>query len=687
MENKNINPLTAGTPVSALSGVGVKRASLYNKIGIYTLGNLIEYYPRSYINYSQPLKIQTAPLNENCAVKGLITKKLPAARIKDGLILYRVIIQDDSGLMTVTFYNNSYTYDALKLGEEFVFHGKMQGGFIRREMNSPSFVRASSGYLIKPVYRLTEGLTGNMVITNVRYALENISKNYYEDCLPFGLRQYYELCSFEFAVKNIHFPSDENSCAIAGKRLAFEELLILQLGMAVRKNRNRQMSSCKMKPDDDALREFCAALPFELTNAQKKAAAEITEDMCKDMPMNRLLQGDVGSGKTAVAAAAAALAYKNGFQTAVMAPTEILARQHLKTMSSLLSPLGINVCCLTGSLKAKERREINEKIKNGGYHVITGTHALISDTTEFEKLGLVIMDEQHRFGVNQRAMLAGKGENPHKLVMSATPIPRTLALIIYGDLDISVLDKLPKGRQEVKTFAVTSKLRDRVFGFIKKQLDEGRQAYIICPLVEEGTNEAKAAESYAEKVMKGFFTGYKTGLLHGKMSGAAKEKVMSDFKDGEYGILVATTVVEVGVDVPNSAVILIENADRFGLSQLHQLRGRVGRGSAQSYCILIAGEVNEDSRRRLEIMTKVTDGFKISEYDLKMRGAGDFFGERQHGLPKMKIADIGADSGLLLKTSQAAKKLIKNSPGLELYPKLKAAAEEIFVRSGENSMN
>ncbi len=679
--------ISKDTVITEFFGVGEKRAKLYNKIGINTVQNLLEYYPRDYIDYSMPISIQTAAINEPCVIKAVVTKKMPAAKIRQGLVLYKVVVQDDAELMTIVLYNNRFTYDALEMGEEYLFYGKMLGGFTRKEMNSPQFIRADSEHKIKPKYRLTDGLTSNMIITNMSYALENIGDDYYNDFLPSELRDFYDLCTYEYAVKNVHFPCDENACEKSKRRLAFDEMLFLQLGMILMKNRNRQVTTYKMSPQADALQEFYDALPFELTNAQKNAISDVMEDMCLDTPMNRLIQGDVGSGKTAVAAGAAIISYKNGFQTAMMAPTEILAIQHYKTLSELLSPLGINVCCLTGSIKAKERREIAEKIKNGYYNVVVGTHALISESTEFNSLGLVIMDEQHRFGVNQRTMLANKGNNPHKLVMSATPIPRTLALIIYGDLDISVLNELPKGRQVIETFAVTAKLKTRAYGFIKKQLDEGRQAYIICPMIEDGMSEMAAAKSYAESLQKGEFADYRIGLLHGKMSGAAKDTVMSEFKEHNIDLLVATTVVEVGVDVPNSTIILIENADQFGLSQLHQLRGRVGRGKYQSYCILIAGNVTEESRERLKIMTETSDGFKISEYDLKLRGAGDFFGERQHGLPKMKIADIAADRELLSQTGQAAKKLFKNSDDLSLYPELKQKIDIMFENNSENSMN
>ncbi|MCL2053726.1 MAG: ATP-dependent DNA helicase RecG [Oscillospiraceae bacterium] len=670
--------LSKDSLISELGGVGSKRAELYAKIGINTIGNLLEYYPRSYIDCSLPVPIQTAEVNSHCVVKGIVTRKIPAARIRQGLTLYKVIVQDESEAMTVVLYNNQYVFDAFLSGEEYIFYGKMNGGFTRKEMNSPFFIRADEPKKIRPVYRLTEGLTSNMLISNLSVSLGAVESGFFSEPLPEALRSYYKLPTREYAIRNVHFPEDGEASKLALRRLAFDELLILQIGMAMLKNRSRQLTSYQMQSKNKALEKFCSSLPFDLTNAQKQAIAEVSADLQSQEPMNRLLQGDVGSGKTVVAAAAAVMAKENGYQTALMAPTEILARQHDKTLAELLTPFGARVCCVTGAVKGKARLTLNEKIQNGEYDVIVGTHALISGSTEFSNLGLVIMDEQHRFGVNQRAALSEKGGSPHKLVMSATPIPRTLALIIYGDLDLTVLNELPKGRQAIETHAITAKLRDRTYSFIKKQLDAGRQAYIICPVIEENENELTSAKAYIERLKKSALGEYNAGLLHGKMSASEKDRVMNDFKEKKLDLLVATTVVEVGVDVPNATVILIENADRFGLSQLHQLRGRVGRSEHKSYCILIAGSVTESAKERLRIMTQTSDGFKISEYDLKLRGAGDFFGERQHGLPSLKVADIAADRVILAETAQAAKKLIKNSPDLSLYPELKRLAEEMF---------
>ena len=682
VEKRNENRMTINTSINELKGVGEKRAALYKKIGINTVGDLISHFPRRYIDYSQPVSVDSAVVGEHAVIKAMVVKKNSAARIRQGLILYKLFAEDDSGgRFAVIFYNNRFAADALAEGEEYYFSGKVSGNFTRKEMNSPTVLKASEENLLRPVYPLTEGLTAAMVITNISEILNRADERFFADHLPDNIRLEYSLSTLEYAIRSIHFPKDIYDSEVARRRLAFDELLKLQLGMMMIKNRTKTESGCKMFPENIDMNRMYAALPFELTNAQKRAVDDIIKDMCGDSPMNRLVQGDVGSGKTAVAAAAAFFTAGNGFQTALMAPTEILAQQHFRTLSEMLEPLGITVCCITGSMTKKQRALAAEQLSDGSCSVAVGTHALISDTTEFNNLGLVITDEQHRFGVNQRAALAVKGNNPHKLVMSATPIPRTLALIIYGDLDISVLNELPKGRLKTDTFAVTAKARERALGFVKKQLDEGRQGYIVCPMIEECESDLASAKKYAEGLKKTVLAEYRTGLLHGKMSAAEKDKVMSAFKNHELDLLVATTVVEVGVDVPNAAIIVIENADRFGLSQLHQLRGRVGRGNYQSYCILIVESFTEESHQRLEVMAKTSDGFEISEYDLKFRGAGDFFGSRQHGLPDLKIADIAADRELLADCQRAAKTLLAESPDLSEFPALKAEAEALFTQN------
>ena len=672
--------------ITALSGVAAKRAVLYNKLGIETVGDLIEHFPKSYTDYSETVKIADAPINEQAVIKGFVTKKIPAARIRQGLVLYKVIVDDGSDTLTVVLYNNRFAYEALELDKEYRLFGRISGGFTRKEMNTPQVIAADETRLIRPKYALTEGLSPQMVITNMTEALRCVSEQV-EEFIPDDIRHKYELCTEEYALRNIHFPESAHAAEISRRRLGFDELLVMQCAMGLLRDRSREVTGCPMKPVD--IGEFERSLPFEMTGAQKRACGEIFKDMCGITPMNRLVQGDVGSGKTAVAAAACWFAYKNGCQSALMAPTEILARQHYATLKNFLEPLGINVGCLTGSMTQKQKNEIKAQLKSGNINVITGTHALISESTEFDRLGLVITDEQHRFGVNQRKLFAMKGEKPHKLVMSATPIPRTLSLIIYGDLDISVINELPKGRQPVETYAVTGKLRSRALGFVKKELDAGRQGYIVCPMIDEtdGNSELQAAKAYAEKIAAGELKGYTVGLLHGKMLPAEKDAVMADFKEGKIQLLVSTTVIEVGVDVPNATVIMIESSDRFGLSQLHQLRGRVGRGQYKSTCILLTDNATEETRARLKIMSSLHDGFAIAEEDLKMRGGGDFFGSRQSGLPPLKVADLYSDRQLLGDSSNAAKEILKNSPDLSEYPVLKEKAELLLDENGSEGMN
>ena len=672
--------------ITALSGVAAKRAVLYNKLGIETVGDLIEHFPKSYTDYSETVKIADAPINEQAVIKGFVTKKIPAARIRQGLVLYKVIVDDGSDTLTVVLYNNRFAYEALELDKEYRLFGRISGGFTRKEMNTPQVIAADETRLIRPKYALTEGLSPQMVITNMTEALRCVSEQV-EEFIPDDIRHKYELCTEEYALRNIHFPESAHAAEISRRRLGFDELLVMQCAMGLLRDRSREVTGCPMKPVD--IGEFERSLPFEMTGAQKKACGEIFKDMCGITPMNRLVQGDVGSGKTAVAAAACWFAYKNGCQSALMAPTEILARQHYATLKNFLEPLGINVGCLTGSMTQKQKNEIKAQLKNGDINVITGTHALISESTEFDRLGLVITDEQHRFGVNQRKLFAMKGEKPHKLVMSATPIPRTLSLIIYGDLDISIINELPKGRQPVETYAVTGKLRSRALGFVKKELDAGRQGYIVCPMIDEtdGNSELQAAKAYAEKIAAGELKGYTVGLLHGKMLPGEKDAVMADFKEGKIQLLVSTTVIEVGVDVPNATVIMIESSDRFGLSQLHQLRGRVGRGQYKSTCILLTDNATEETRARLKIMSSLHDGFAIAEEDLKMHGGGDFFGSRQSGLPPLKVADLYSDRQLLGDSSNAAKEILKNSPDLSEYPVLKEKAEMLLDENGSEGMN
>ncbi len=673
-------------PITYFKGVGPKRAEIYAKLGIETGYDLLCHFPRDYIDLSDQVDILNAPDNELCAVRARLARKLSPSFARRGMTIYKAVLTDDTADLTLIIYNNEYLFKSLIEKKEYILYGRLNGSFMRREISSPLIIPADSRDLIRPIYRLTDGLSQNIIQTNIHTVLDSIGSEIYEP-LPRDVMRENSLCALSYALENIHFPRDAHSLQVAKRRLVFDELMTLRLGMTLLREKSRTATGCKMSSTD--ISDYFSALPFELTGCQRRAIEDCCRDMCRSWPMNRLVQGDVGSGKTAVAAGAAYFAFKNGYQAALMAPTEILASQHYETLSRFLEPLGVSVALLTGSLTPKNKAALKERIKAGECSVVVGTHALVQHTTEFSRLGLVITDEQHRFGVDQRDTLASKGENPHKLVMSATPIPRTLAMMIYGDLDLSVLDELPKGRQKIETYAVTGKLRERAFGFVRDRLDEGRQGYIVCPMIEENEQELQSVKEYAEALRKGAFSNYRVGLLHGKLPAAEKESVMHSFKEHELDLLVSTTVVEVGVDVPNSVIMLVENADRFGLSQLHQLRGRVGRGQYKSYCILLTDNVTEESAARLKIMTKIADGFRISEEDLKLRGPGDFFGSRQHGLPKLRIADMSSDTELLRLAQQAADRITSADPTLSLpeHAGLRELAEMLFRsdKKGEES--
>ncbi|MBE6852557.1 MAG: ATP-dependent DNA helicase RecG [Ruminococcus sp.] len=663
-------------PITILKGVASKRAGLYEKLGIFTPFDLLYHIPRSYIDYSRPVPVSEAVTGENNVIKGTVIKKFPEQRIRQGLTLYKTVVTDGTNPFTVVFYNNVYTFDALCEGEEYIFYGKVTGNLLSREMNSPKYIPAGSDVTLCSVYRLTAGLTNTMLRTNISESLRILRAEPLE-FLPEDIIGENDLCSLMYAIKNIHFPENHDAMLSARKRLAFDELLNLQLGMRMLRQRNSASEAGFVMSPDVSVDEFRQGLPFEMTNAQKKASDEIIKNMCGEHPMNRLLQGDVGSGKTAVAAAACFFAVKNNCQCALMAPTEILANQHFRTLSGFLLPFDIKVCMLTGSMTAKQKNIIKAAIAAGEYDVVVGTHAVIQKDVEFKRLALVITDEQHRFGVAQRNALAMKGDRPHRLVMSATPIPRTLAMMIYGDLDISIINELPCGRIPIETYAVTGGYRERAYEFIRKHVYAGRQAYIVCPVIDQSETELKSAVEYRENIALNVFPEYSVGLLHGKMTAQEKDTVMNDFKEGRTDILVSTTVVEVGVDVPNAVVMMIEDADRFGLSQLHQLRGRVGRGKEKSYCILVTENHSEEAKKRLKIISSLTDGFRISEEDLKLRGPGDFFGNKQHGLPDLKIADIAADSEMLSLVAGIAEKIISSDPELML-PEHKGLRGEVM---------
>lgn len=672
-------------PITKLSGIGEKRAALFRKLGINSVGDMITYYPRAYDNWSAITPIDQLEPNETFVVKAKVATPVNSVRISGGRTMARLSVSDDTGYLNLVFFNNKYISSMLRYGETYCFMGKVTYDNHGYQMVSPEFSPAATADAITPVYNLTAGLTNRMLVRAAKEALSMLPE-VIRDPLPYDILKRYDLCPLSYALTNIHFPSDIRAMEKARHRLIFEELLVLNLGMRLMKSQSREHTAVHM--DTDYTGEFVRTLPFELTGAQQRAIADCVHDMRdKPSPMNRLIQGDVGSGKTAVCAAVCYHTVKNGYQAAFMAPTEILAQQHYETFSRMFADTGIRIDLLTGSMTAAEKRKTRARIENGESDIVIGTHALLSESTVFYRLGCAITDEQHRFGVAQRARLASKGEHPHVLVLSATPIPRTLGLIIYGDLDITIIDELPPGRTEVETFYIGTDKRDRALGFIKKQIGEGRQCYIVCPLVEEGESELESANDYAAELMLGVFRDVSVGILHGKMKPKDKEAVMAQFANNEISVLVSTTVVEVGVDVRNATVMMIENAERFGLSTLHQLRGRVGRGEYKSYCILVSDHKGENTEQRLGTMCRTNNGFEIADMDLKLRGPGDFFGNRQHGLPQLAIADF-SDTETLAQSQEAAEFLLGISPDLsnDAMRPLRAKIRQLFAET-ENTMN
>ena len=646
------------TDIRFLKGVGEKRALLLNRLGIDTIGALLRYYPRAYEDFSNITPIFDCSAGEKVCVKARLITDVQEHFIRKNMVLYKFLVSDGSSDMNITIFNNKYLANKLHKGSEYLFLGKIQGDSFIPSMSSPE-IRESGGGGITPIYPAGSGMTSAAIEKLVKTALTHTI----EDVLPEDIRASYKLGNLRDAIENIHFPKSEEALARARRYLVFEELFVLRTGLMLLKGKNRATADFIAR--GDYTNEFISTLPFSLTNAQKRVIAECRADMASGRIMNRLVEGDVGSGKTAVAAALIYNTVKNGGQCAFMAPTEILAEQHFATLSSMFDGTDITCTLLTGSVKKRDKDKIKQSLTLGEISVAVGTHALISDDVQFNNLALVITDEQHRFGVSQRARLAAKGKRAHTLVMSATPIPRTLGLIIYGDLDLSVIDEYPRGRQKIENYCVESALRERVYGYIKKHLDEGRQGYIVCPMVEENEETGLcSAEEYYEKITNGAFRDYKVGLLHGQMKAAEKDRVMRQFKDGQIELLVCTTVIEVGIDVPNAAIMVIENAERFGLSQLHQLRGRIGRGQYKSTCIFISDSKGAVSKDRLDVIKNNTDGFRIAEEDLRLRGPGDFLGSRQHGLPELKIADIYTDSEMLKLTGMAAANLLENDPRL-----------------------
>lgn len=653
-----------------------KRAELYKKLNIETIYDLIHHFPRSYIDFTKAGPLNSFHFGDTVTVSAQIQRKFAPIKIRGGRVIYKLLaIDKNDNAITIVFFNNKYAFEGITLNKTYIFHGKLSGNFLRPELISPIFISENMGNNMQPIYPLTAGLSNKMIVSNIKDALFILGK-FPATILPDEILLKENILNNYTAFNDIHFPKDEQQAQNARNLFILEELICLQLGMSGLKRRKKKDSSLVLTDTDVSL--FVKSLDFTPTNAQYNAILTAAKDMSSGKCMNRLLQGDVGSGKTLVAAALIYLNHKNGGQAAFMAPTEILAIQHYNTLSKQLSPFKINVALLTSSTKAKEKREILEKLKSGEIHLLCGTHALIEKNVEFNNLTFVVTDEQHRFGVSQRAGLISKGIYPHTLIMSATPIPRSLALTIYGDLDISILDELPLGRKKIETYLIDSNKRKRAYGFIEKHVNSGHQVYIVCPAVEESLLEIQSAIEYSE-MLKKELPKLSVGLLHGKMKASEKDNIMTAFRNNQINVLVSTTVIEVGVDVRNATIMMVENADRFGLSQLHQLRGRVGRGDSQSYCILVSDNTSKTARERLSIMCKTSDGFEIAKFDLKQRGPGDFFGDRQHGLPPLKSADLLSDSRILEKAQKYAAEILEKDPSLSLE-------EHLNLKNKVNSM-
>ena len=675
--------LTPDTPVRYLKGVGPKTAERFEKLGILTLSDLLCHYPRRYLDFSKPYSIAEAPSDTECVVKAEVFAKPGGRILPGGRRMERITAGDDVSSLEVTWFNNPYAVQKLELGQEYYFQGIVTGGMLRRQMVNPQ-VRTDAQVASSPfeaVYPQTEGLTSSAIAKCVRQLLPHVEL--LPDPLPPGMLKKYRLLPKADAVRAIHCPASEEEAFAARRRLIYEELLVLQLGIGRMKNHGAASTGAPMQKADAS--PFWDSLPFSPTGAQRRAVEEILTDMAGETSMNRLLQGDVGSGKTLVAAAAIWACIRAGYQAALLAPTEILASQHAENLNRLLAPFGMRVALLTGGMKAAPRRTTLAAIRNDEADLIVGTHAILSEGVDFARLGLAVVDEQHRFGVRQRGLLAEKAANPHLLVMSATPIPRTLGLLMYGDLDISILDELPPGRKPVKTRCITGKKRADLYGFLDREIGAGRQVYIVCPAIEDaGGSGLNAVKSYYEDIAKALLPDRRVGLMHGRLKPKEKAEVMEDFKAGRLDALVSTTVIEVGVDVPNATVMVIENAERYGLSALHQLRGRVGRGAAESWCFLVSDNASESVQKRLRFLCSTSDGFAVAQYDLETRGPGDFFGSRQHGLPTLQVADLMNDTRTLHAAQSEAAALLAANPLLERpeHALLARQVEQMFDQAG-----
>lgn len=675
--------------IKFIPGVGEARAKALRRLGVETVGDMLGLVPRKMEDRSRFFKIAELAGGQTACVRAVVTSGVVTRKMRQSFLVSTVTLRDDSGIMQGVWYNNRFIKNAFEVGKTYDFYGRVEVKFGKKELITPLYEpageNAQTGALV-PVYPLTASLTQKVMAKIMKNCLAGLAGNLPE-VLPEDLRSFYHLPGAMFSYENIHFPKTIDDFAKARRRMIFEEFLLLQLGLRTLGTRRQTLSTRPFANPDAS--GFIKNLPFSLTGAQKRVVGEICADVAKPVPMNRLVQGDVGSGKTAVAACGLYVAVQNGFQGALLAPTEILATQHFKGLAPLFESVGMRVGLLCGSMKKSEKMLALENIKNKNVDIVIGTHALLEENVEFNRLGFVVTDEQHRFGVRQRARLAEKGENPHVLVMSATPIPRTLALILYGDLDVSVIDELPPGRQNIDTFVVDDALRQRAYGFVKKQIEAGRQAYVVCPLVEESENmDLKAVTVFAKTLADKVFAGIPTAFLHGKMKGAEKEEIMGRFAAGEIKVLVSTTVIEVGVNVPNATVMVVEDAQRFGLSALHQLRGRVGRGSEKSYCILFCNAGGETTKKRMDILEQTNDGFAIAQKDLEIRGPGEFFGTRQHGLPALRFGNLFTDMEILQQAGGAAAHILKTDPNLKnaKYQNLKQALVQMFTALGEGQI-
>lgn len=683
MPEENCSTLAPDTPVRYLKGVGPKTAQRFEKLGILTLADLLCHYPRRYVDFTQPYSIAQAPAETECVVKAEVYAKLGGRMLPGGRQMERLTAGDGVSTLEVTWFNNPYAIKKLEIGQEYFFQGLLTGGMLRRQMVNPQ-VRTAAQITAAPleaVYPQTEGLSSTVIARCIQQLLPHAEL--LADPLPAEMRRKYRLPDKADAVRAIHCPASPEQAAAARRRLIYEELLVLQLGIGCMKSRGAADTGAPMRLIDPA--PFWESLPFAPTGAQRRAVTEILADMSGQHAMNRLLQGDVGSGKTLVAAAAIWACIRSGYQAALLAPTEILATQHAESLNRMLAPFGMRVALLTGGMKAAARRTTLAAIRDDQADCVVGTHAILGGGVEFARLGLAVIDEQHRFGVRQRGMLAEKAVNPHLLVMSATPIPRTLGLLIYGDLDISLLDELPPGRTPVKTRAITGKKREDLYHFLDTEIGRGRQVYLVCPAIEDSPDAAlKAVKGYYEQVAKPLLPNRRVGLMHGKLKPKEKAAVMQDFKEGKLDALVSTTVIEVGVDVPNASVMVIENAERYGLSALHQLRGRVGRGAAESWCFLVSDHEGEAVRQRLHFLCTTTDGFAVAQYDLENRGPGDFFGSRQHGLPSLQIADLMNDTRTLHAAQAEAADILAQDPQLTApdHTLLCTQVQQMFDKAG-----